>query len=90
MNLEQIKQKQLGLNELLQLHLNDLESVINRITGSGSLEESDKVNEATSGLVGEIYLEQKNLERKLDKLCNLKQRLYNSTYEPTDTCLPSN
>lgn len=83
MTLEQIKQKQLGLNELLQLHLNDLESTVDRITGTPSTEVETKTDETPQGLLGEIYSAQKSLERKIDKLCNLKQRLYNSTYEPS-------
>lgn len=83
MNLEQIKQKQLGLNELLQLHLNDLESTVDRITGTPSTEIETKTDETPQGLLGEIYSAQKSLERKIDKLCNLQHRLYNSTYEPS-------
>lgn len=81
MNLEQIKEKQLELNELLQLHLNDLESVIDRITGE-SVTQEEVEEESGLGLLFEIHSSQKRLERKIDKLCNLKQRLYSSTYEP--------
>ena len=89
MTLEQIKQKQLGLNELLQIHLNDLENIIITMMGNHP-EENTKpsdVAELSGGLLYDIDSAQKSLERKIDKLCNLKQKLYNSIYEPIETCI---
>lgn len=85
MTLEQIKQQQLGLNEFLQLHLTDLEVVIAKIAGvqrEQVLKEEPK--EESNGLLEEINSAQKELERKIDKLNSLKQRLYYSTFEQKD------
>ena len=84
MTLEQIKQKQLGLNDLLQLHLNDLENTIITMMGNHPEENTKSSDEAefSGGLLYDIDSAQKSLEIKIDKLCNLKQKLYNSIYEP--------
>lgn len=84
MTLEQIKQKQLGLNDLLQLHLTDLETVIIKMVGRYPEEEELENITLNNGLLEEIDSAQKSLERKIDKLYTLKQRLYNSTFELTD------
>lgn len=86
--LEQIKQKQVGLNDLLQLHLTDLERAVDKITGVYP-KENIKAEEgvAENGLLEEINSAQKSLERKIDKLNTLKQILYSSTFEPTDNCI---
>ena len=89
MTLEQIKQKQLGLNELLQIHLDDLENTITIMMGNYPEENVKSSDEAelSGGLLHGIDSAQKSLERKIDKLCNLKQRLQNSIYEPIETCV---
>ena len=89
MTLKQIKQKQLGLNELLQLHLDDLENTITTMMGNHPEENTKSSDgaELSGGLLYDIHSAQKSLERKIDKLCNLKQRLQNSIYEPIETCV---
>jgi hypothetical protein len=91
MTLEKIKQKQLGLNELLQINLRDLESVMDRILGAYPEEIDNRVEEAVEcGLLSEIDSAQKELERKIDRLNTLKQRLYSSVFEPTKSSIEIN
>ena len=89
MTLEQIKQKQLGLNELLQIHLDDLENIIIAMMGNHPEENTKSSDEAelSGGLLYDIDSAQKSLERKIDKLCILKQKLYISIFEPIDICI---
>lgn len=76
MNLEKLRERQQGLNDLFQLHLNHLEACINKLHAEP--EEMSKILEeapTTNGIVSELFLAQESLERKIDKLNYLKQRL---------------
>ena len=87
--LEQIKDNQLGLNDLLQLPLTDLEHVMDKIIGvipEENIKEASPVYDG-SGLINDICFAQKDLERKINKLNILKQRLYNSVFKSTDKAI---
>jgi len=80
--LEQLKDKQNGLNDLLQLHLNDLENTIDKLVGNYPQEESKEESLIEDGILGELIFAQKRLEKKIDKLNNLKQILSNAVIQP--------
>lgn len=91
MNLEQLLERQKGLNDLLQLHLHDLENTVDRIAGvvseSGVLLEAEK---QPNGILEELFSAQERLEQKIDKLNYLKHRLHASVYEETSEVTTSN
>lgn len=87
MNLEQLLEKQEGLNNLLQLHLKDLEVTVDKIAGVIP-EDAEKLEpeKQPNGILEELFSAQERLEQKIDRLNLLKQRLNNSVYSNNITC----
>ncbi len=81
--LEELKDKQLALNNLLSLNIKDLQNILDSLVGEEELKVSDSDSITTpidKGIVNELYSAQKELENKLNKLEQLKQRLYNALF----------
>lgn len=91
MNLEQLLEKQEGLNDLLQLHLKDLEVTVDKIAGVIP-EDAEKleVEKQPNGILEELFSAQERLEQKIDRLNHLKQRLHNSVYNCDRVCITYN
>ena len=81
--LQEVLERQQGLNSLLDLHLNDLEKTIITITGK---DPEPKINfeGLSGGILEDINSVQKDLENKIDTLNILKQQLNKSVYKPIE------
>ena len=82
MNLEQIKNRQSGLNERLLKHLQESTMLLDYIAGENNEKEESIEYPQCSGLLSEISYQQDITERLIDKLYKNQQRMMGLTYSP--------
>lgn len=84
MTLEQIKIRQEEVNKLLEAHLQELTTIVERITGEIGIKQNEETTEKPTpkGLIEEISQKLYDLDNNIEHLIRLKQRLYISTFSP--------